>query len=144
MGVAGPIFYPHHSHLVRIHIFLSCKSAEIFVALPQMVLKLAKSVWSAPSISWDVLALAYCGGGHMTRGLTIINVKVPRVLNLCYEWMLVESMDSKPHEFELQGFLRTHGIHPNDTLFSYIRIICNTWKIPTILCVILSVDSHTN
>ena len=60
----------------------------------------------------------------MTRGLTIINVKVPRVLNLCYEWMLVESMDSKPHEFEIQGFLRTHGhgIHPNDALFHILEL----------------------
>ena len=37
MGVAGPFFEPHPSNLVRIHFFLSCKSAEIFVALPQMV-----------------------------------------------------------------------------------------------------------
>ena len=59
MGMAGPFFEPRPSNLVRIHFFLSCKSPKIFVALPQMVCKLAKSVWSAPSISWDVLGLAH-------------------------------------------------------------------------------------
>ena len=37
MGVAGPIFEPHPPNLVRIHFSLSCKYAEIFVRLSQMV-----------------------------------------------------------------------------------------------------------
>ena len=33
MGVAGPIFELHPSYFVRIHMFLSCKDASIFVAI---------------------------------------------------------------------------------------------------------------
>ena len=32
-GRGSPIFEPHPSNLVRIHYFLSCKSAEIFVVI---------------------------------------------------------------------------------------------------------------
>ena len=59
MGVAGPIFELHPSNLVRNHIFYSCKSAEILVRLSQVVLNLAKSVWSVLSISSDVRGQDY-------------------------------------------------------------------------------------
>ena len=55
MGVAGPIFELQPSNLVRNHIFHSCKSAEILVRISQVVLDLAKIVWSVMSISSDVL-----------------------------------------------------------------------------------------
>ena len=57
MGVVGPIFELHSSNLVSNHIFYSCKSAEILVRISQVVLNLAKSVWSVLSISSDVLGL---------------------------------------------------------------------------------------
>ena len=56
MVVVGPIFEPHPSNLVRIHSFLSCKNAEIFVLIFQVVSNLAKISVSIPSISWGVLA----------------------------------------------------------------------------------------
>ena len=56
MGVAGPFFEPHPSNLVRIHFILSCKSAEIFVVIFQLVSNLAKISVSVLSISWGVLA----------------------------------------------------------------------------------------
>ena len=59
MGVAGLIFELHPSTLVRNHIFHSCKSVEILVRISQVVLDLAKSVWSVLSISSDVLELSY-------------------------------------------------------------------------------------
>ena len=43
--------------MVRIHISLSCKSAENFVIKSQVVLELAKISVSVPSISWGVLAI---------------------------------------------------------------------------------------
>ena len=43
------------SNLVRIHFILSCKSAEIFVVIFQLVSNLAKISVSVPSISWGVL-----------------------------------------------------------------------------------------
>ena len=51
MGVAGPIFELHPSNLVRIYIFLCCKSAENFVTKSQVVLELAKISVIVPSIS---------------------------------------------------------------------------------------------
>ena len=51
MGVASPFFEPRPSNLVRIHFFLSCKSAEIFVVIFQLVSNLAKISVSVPSIS---------------------------------------------------------------------------------------------
>ena len=57
MGVPGPIFELHPLNLVRNHIFYSCKSAEILVRISQVVLDLAKSVWSVLSISPEVLGL---------------------------------------------------------------------------------------
>ena len=57
MGVAGPIFEPHPSNLVRIRFYLSCKNAEIFVVIFQVVSNLAKISVSVPSISWGVLGL---------------------------------------------------------------------------------------
>ena len=56
MGVAGSIFELHPSNLVRIHIFVSCKDAEIFVTIFQMVQISQNQCGSAPSISCDVLA----------------------------------------------------------------------------------------
>ena len=66
MGVAGPIFKLHPSNLVRNHIFNSCKSAEILVRISQVILDLAKSVWSVLSISSDVLVLI-----HFKKFLTL-------------------------------------------------------------------------
>ena len=57
MGVAGSIFELHPPNFVRIHIFFSCKNAEIFVMISQLVPDLAKISVSETSISWDVLAL---------------------------------------------------------------------------------------
>ena len=51
MGVAGPFFEPHPSNLVRIHFSLSCKNAEIFVVIFQVISNLAKISVSVPSIS---------------------------------------------------------------------------------------------
>ena len=51
MGVAGPFFEPRPSNLVRIHFILSCKSAEIFVVIFQLVFNLAKISVSVLSIS---------------------------------------------------------------------------------------------
>ena len=48
--MAGPILELHPSNLVRIHIFLSYKSAENFVTKSQVVLELAKISVSVPSI----------------------------------------------------------------------------------------------
>ena len=59
MGVAGPFFEPQPSNLVRIHFFLSCKDAEIFAVIFQLVSNLAKICVSVPSISWGVLDLVY-------------------------------------------------------------------------------------
>ena len=59
MSVVGPIFEPHPSNLVRIHFFLSCKNAEIFVVIFQVVSNLAKISVSVPSIPWGVIGLAY-------------------------------------------------------------------------------------
>ena len=78
MGVAGPFFEPYPSNLVRIHIFSSCKYAKILVALPQTVWKLAKSVWSAPSISWDVLGIAHSCRSNMTRDMVTSMKKIDR------------------------------------------------------------------
>ena len=50
MDVAGLFFEPHPPNLVRIHFLYGCKIAEIFVTIPQMVLKLAKSLLSALSM----------------------------------------------------------------------------------------------
>ena len=60
MGLVGPIFEQYPSNLVRNHIFHSCKSAEILVRKSQVVLDLAKSVWSVLSISSDILGLPCC------------------------------------------------------------------------------------
>ena len=57
MGVAGSIFELHPPNFVRIHFFMSCKNAEIFVMISQLVPDLAKISVSETSISWDVLAL---------------------------------------------------------------------------------------
>ena len=59
MGVAGSIFEPHPPNFVRIQFFMSCKNAEIFVMISQLVPDLAKISVSETSISWDVLVLAY-------------------------------------------------------------------------------------
>ena len=58
VGMVGPIFELHPSNFVRNHIFYSCESAEILVRISQVVLDLAKSLWSVLSISSDVLVLA--------------------------------------------------------------------------------------
>ena len=57
MGVAGSIFEPHPPNFVKIHFFMSCKNAEIFVMISQVVPDLAKISVSQTSISWDVLGL---------------------------------------------------------------------------------------
>ena len=57
MGMVGLFFELHPPNLGRIHFFCSCKDAKILVMISLVVTNLAKSVWSAPSISWDVLAL---------------------------------------------------------------------------------------
>ena len=41
MGVAGSFFEPQPSNVVKIHFFLSCKNAEIFVVIFQVVFNLA-------------------------------------------------------------------------------------------------------
>ena len=46
MGVAGPNFEPHPLNLVRIDFFLSCKNAEIFVVIFQVVSNLARNEFS--------------------------------------------------------------------------------------------------
>ena len=51
MGVAGSIFELHPPNFVRIHIFMSCKNAEIFVMISQVVSDLAKISVSQTSIS---------------------------------------------------------------------------------------------
>ena len=56
-GVADPIFELYPWNLVRIDIGLSCKSAEIFIRISQIVLDLAKISVSIQSISWGVLGL---------------------------------------------------------------------------------------
>ena len=53
--MAGTIFELGPSNLMINHIFHSCKSAEIFVRIPQVVFDLAKSTRSVMSISSDVL-----------------------------------------------------------------------------------------
>ena len=50
MGVAGPFFERHPPNLVRIHFLLSCKNAEIFVVISQVVSDLAKISVSVLSI----------------------------------------------------------------------------------------------
>ena len=57
MSAAGLNFELHPSNLVRSHTFLSCKNAEIFVVILQVVSNLAKISVSVPSISWGVLGL---------------------------------------------------------------------------------------
>ena len=57
MDLAGPFFELHPPNLMRIHFFYSCKNAEILVMISLVVSDLAKSVWSAPSISWGVPGL---------------------------------------------------------------------------------------
>ena len=47
----------HPPNLVRIHFLPSCKNAEIFVVISQVVSDLAKISVSVPSISWGVLGL---------------------------------------------------------------------------------------
>ena len=54
-GAAGSIFEPHPPNFVRIQFFMSCKNAEIFVMISQLVSDLAKISVSETSISWDVL-----------------------------------------------------------------------------------------
>ena len=51
MSVAGSIFELHPSNFVIIHIFLSCKNAEIFVMKSEVVLEFKK-------ISLSVLSIA--------------------------------------------------------------------------------------
>ena len=58
MGVAGSIFEPHPPNFVRIQFFMSCKNAEIFVMISQVVPDLAKISVSQTSISRDVLVLS--------------------------------------------------------------------------------------
>ena len=59
MGVAGSIFEPHPPNFVRIHLFMSCKNAKIFVMISQVVPDLAKISVSQMSISSDVLGIGY-------------------------------------------------------------------------------------
>ena len=51
MCVAGSIFELHPPNFVRIHFFMSCKNAEIFVMISQVVPDLAKISVSQTSIS---------------------------------------------------------------------------------------------
>ena len=53
-SISSLFFESNPPNLVRIHFCLCCINAEIFVTISQMVSDLAKSVWSAPSISWDI------------------------------------------------------------------------------------------
>ena len=77
MGVAGPFFEPHPSNLVRINFYLSCKNAEIFVMISQVVSDWEKISLSVMSTSWVVLdsclhfkrtcAFICCAAGALTR-----------------------------------------------------------------------------
>ena len=69
MGVAGSIFEPHPPNFVRIQFFMSCKNAEIFVMISQLVPDLAKISVSETSISWDVLGLIYTMDYSISSGL---------------------------------------------------------------------------
>ena len=55
MEVAGLIFKPHPSNVVRIHFLPSCKNAKRFFMISKVVSDLAKISVSVPSISWGVL-----------------------------------------------------------------------------------------
>ena len=50
MGMAGSIFELHPPNVGRIHFFISCENAEIFVMISQMVSDLAKITVSVPFI----------------------------------------------------------------------------------------------
>ena len=59
MGMAGSVSKLHPPNFERIHFFMSCKNAEIFVMISQVVSDLAKISVSAPSIPREVLGLTY-------------------------------------------------------------------------------------
>ena len=81
MGVAGSFFEPHPSNLVRIHFILSCKSAEIFVVIFQLVSNLAKISVSVPSISRGVLVLvSFTKITCYLSEIQVLKTKIPAVL----------------------------------------------------------------
>ena len=51
LGVEGPFFEVHPLNLVRIYFFISCKNAEIFEMISQVVSDFANISVSVPSIS---------------------------------------------------------------------------------------------
>ena len=55
MGMAGSVSELHPPNSERIHLIMSCKNAEIFVMISQVVSDLAKISVSAPSIPREVL-----------------------------------------------------------------------------------------
>ena len=82
MAVAGPFFELHPWNLVRMHFYLSCKSAKIFVGLAQMAKDLAKISVSVLSISWGVLGLGhvphlFLRKGQMKHPITFSSLPTP-------------------------------------------------------------------
>ena len=59
MGMAGSIFELTHPNFQRIHFFMNCKIAEIFVMISQVVSDIPKISVSQMSISSDVLGIGY-------------------------------------------------------------------------------------